>query len=182
MSSSGHEQHRRALRRISLEPNVVPPARTSASCAPHQMDELKGASTGSTTRSPARSSTGACRQPHRGPRPRQHHAVLADRYRCLGRPVVLGELRSRRCRDRGCPDSSGGLAPGRLHHVPRRDLADPAQLGRAVVHNRHLLQRGRQGRALRRLGGAGAVRDRDPGGVQVTTLIQREVDAAAAAR
>ena len=33
------------------------------------MDELKGASTGSTTRSPARSSTGACRQPHRGPRP-----------------------------------------------------------------------------------------------------------------
>ena len=68
---------------------------------------------------------------------------------------------------RGRPGSSAGLAPGRLHHVPRRDLPGPAQLGRAGLPQPHLLQRGRQGRPLRRLGGARAVRDRDPGGVQV---------------
>ncbi len=32
----------------------------------------------------------ARRQPHPGQHPRQHHAVLADRHRRLGRPVVLG--------------------------------------------------------------------------------------------
>ena len=36
-----------------------------------------------------------------------------------------------------------------------------------VIPHPHLLQRGRQGRPLRRLGAARAVRDRDPGGVQV---------------
>ena len=60
----------------------------------------------------------------------------------------------------------GGQAPGRLHHVPRRDLPGPAQLGREVLPQPHLLQRGRQGRPLRRLGRARAVRDRDPGRVQ----------------
>ena len=55
------------------------------------------------------------------------------------------------------PGSSGGLAPGRLHHLPRRDLADSAQLGRELLPQRQLLQRGRQGRALRRLGRAGAL-------------------------
>ena len=29
-----------------------------------------------------------------------------------------------------------GLAPGRLHHLPRRDLADPAQLGRELLPQR----------------------------------------------
>ena len=29
-------------------------------------------------------------QPHPGPHPRQHHAVLADRHRSVGGPVVLG--------------------------------------------------------------------------------------------
>ena len=69
-------------------------------------------------------------QPDPGQRSRQHHALLADRHRCIGRPVVLGELRSRRCRGRrrACP--SDGLGPGWFHHVPRRDLAEPAQLGR----------------------------------------------------
>src|SRR5207245_2654834 len=47
--------------------------------------------------------------------------------------------------------------PGRLHDVPRRDLADSAQLGRGELSEPHLLQRGRQGRPLRRLGGAGAL-------------------------
>ena len=57
--------------------------------------------------------------------------------------------------------------PVRLHDVPGRDLADAAQLGRGELPERHLLQRGRQGRPLRRLGGAGALRDRDAGRVQV---------------
>ena len=45
-------------------------------------------------------------QPHPRPRPGQHHAVLADRHRRLGRPVVLGGLRSRRARRRGRPDAA----------------------------------------------------------------------------
>jgi pimeloyl-ACP methyl ester carboxylesterase len=102
--------------------------------------------------------------------PRQHHCVLADRHRDLGGPVVLGERTSPGSRG-GCrAGSSRGLAPGRLHHVPRRDLPGPAQLGREVVPQPHLLQRGRQGRPLRRLGRARAVRGRDPGGVQPAAL------------
>ena len=50
-----------------------------------------------------------------------------------------------------------GLDSGRLHDVPRGDLADPAQLGREGIPQRHLLQRGGQGRSLRRLGGTGAL-------------------------
>ena len=60
----------------------------------------------------------------------------------------------------------------RLHDVPGRDLADAAQLGRRELPERHLLQRGRQGRPLRRLGGAGALLDRGPRGVQVAPLIR----------
>ena len=41
----------------------------------------------------------------------------------------------------GRTGSSGGLGPGRLHHVPRRDLAGPAQLGGEVLPHPHLLQR-----------------------------------------
>ena len=36
----------------------------------------------------------ARRESHPGPHPRQHHAVLADRHRCLRGPVVLGGLRA----------------------------------------------------------------------------------------
>jgi len=79
-----------------------------------------------TTRSPAPSSTGTFRSSHPGPGRRQHHAVLADGHR-PGRPVVPeeGTLRSP-CRQ---PGSSAGPAPGRLHHVPRRDLPGPARQG-----------------------------------------------------
>ena len=108
-------------------------------------------------------------RPHPGPHPRQHHAVLADRHRGLGGPVVLGERTKPRPLARR-PGSSGGLAPGRLHHVPRRDLPGPAQLGREGLPHPHLLPRGRQGRPLRRLGRARAVRDRDPGGVPPAAL------------
>ena len=39
----------------------------------------------------------------------------------------------------------------------RRDLRGPAQLGRELLPQRHLLQQGRQGRPLRRLGRAKAL-------------------------
>ena len=76
---------------------------------------------------------GARGQSHPGTHRRQHHDVLADGHRRLGGAVVLGG-RTSPSRS-GCvrPGSSGGLAPGRLHHVPRRDLRGSAQLGRAGV-------------------------------------------------
>ena len=64
----------------------------------------------------------------------------------------------------------------------RRDLADSAQLGRELVPQRRLLQRGRQGRPLRRVGGAGAVLTGDPGGLRVAPLTQREPRAPARVR
>ena len=75
----------------------------------------------------------AVRGSHPGSHPRQHHCVLADRHRGLGGPVVLGERTSPGSRGRGRAASSAGQAPGRLHHVPRRDLPGPAQLGREVA-------------------------------------------------
>jgi hypothetical protein len=59
------------------------------------------------------------------------------------------------------PDGAGQGAD-RLHRVPRRDLPGPAQLGRAGLPRPQLLQRGRPGRPLRRLGRARAVRRRGP--------------------
>ena len=44
-------------------------------------------------------------------------------------PVVLGGLRAGRA-GRGPPAAAAAVDPGRLHDVPRRDLADSAQLGR----------------------------------------------------
>ena len=64
-------------------------------------------------------------QSHPGPHRRQHHAVLADRHRRLGGPVVLGGTDEPWLKQRVRPGSSGGLGSGRLHHVPRRDLAAP---------------------------------------------------------
>ena len=70
----------------------------------------------------------------------------------------------------GAPAPAAAGDPVRLHDVPGRDLADSAQLGGGELPERHLLPRGRQGRPLRRLGGARALRDRDPRGVQVAPL------------
>ena len=56
--------------------------------------------------------------------------------------------------------SAAAADPGWLHDLPRRDLADSPQLGRAGVPEPHLLQRGRQGRPLRRLGRAAALQRR----------------------
>ena len=93
-------------------------------------------------------------QPHPGEHRRQHHAVLADRHRSVGGPVVLGGRTSAGRSACERPASSGGHRAGRLHHVPRRDLGFAAQLGRGGLPRPRLLQRGRQGRPLRRLGGA----------------------------
>ena len=69
-------------------------------------------------------------QPYPGQDRRQHHALLADRHRGLGRPGVLGDRAGPGSRRR--PGAAGRLGPGRLHHVPRRDLPRPAQLGRGA--------------------------------------------------
>ena len=60
---------------------------------------------------------------------RQHHAVLADGHRRLGGPVVLGGRTSPGRSACGRPGSSAGLGSGRLHDVPRRDLARPRAAG-----------------------------------------------------
>ena len=108
-------------------------------------------------------------QPHARPHPRQHHAVLADRHRRLRGTVVLGGLRPRRPGGEPAAPAADG-DPVRLHDVPGRDLADAAQLGRGELPERHLLQRGRQGRPLRRVGRAGDLLIGAARGVQVTPL------------
>ena len=65
----------------------------------------------------------------------------------------------------------GRVHPGCRNRLPRRAVSGAAQLGRAGLPQPHLLQRGRQGRPLRRLGGAGALQRRGPSGVPVTALI-----------
>ena len=57
--------------------------------------------------------------------------------------------------------------PGEIFRAPR------SWVEKSLPHP-HLLQRGRPGRPLRRLGRARAVRDRDPGGVQAAALAQAE--------
>ena len=60
--------------------------------------------------------------------------------------------------------------PVRVHDVPRRDLEDAAELGRSELPERRLLQRGRERRPLRRLGGAPALLGGDPRRFQLTAL------------
>ena len=74
-------------------------------------------------------------QPHARPDPRQHHGVLAHRHGRLGGSLVLGERTGAGHGAGGRAGNSGGQDPGRLHHVPRRDLADPAQLGRGRLRD-----------------------------------------------
>ena len=60
--------------------------------------------------------------------------------------------------------------PGRLQRLPRRDLPGTAQLGPERLPDPHVLQPARQGRALRRLGGAQLFAERASRGVPVTPL------------
>src|SRR5213078_3411449 len=71
--------------------------------------------------------------------------------------------------------SAAGRGPGRLHELPRRGLPCPAQLGRGGFPRRRLLQRARQGRALRRLGRARALLDRGAGRVPLAAIAKEEV-------
>ena len=104
-------------------------------------------------------------QPHPRPHPRQHHAVLADGHRGLGGPVVLGERTRQAARAAGQAPPAVSLPvgfttfPGEIFRAPRSWVEQ-------AYPNAHLLQRGRQGRPLRRLGGARAVRHGDPRRVQ----------------
>ena len=58
--------------------------------------------------------------PDPGQDPRQPHAVLADQHRDPGRADVLGGRAKHRRGGRAA--ATAGLASGRLHGVPRRDL------------------------------------------------------------
>ena len=85
-----------------------------------------------------------------------------------------GRALGRSARER--PASPAGLSSGRLHDVPRRDLGYTAQLGRGRLPRPRLLQRGRQGRPLRRVGRTRPVRDRTSGSVPhaaITTVVSR---------
>ena len=93
----------------------------------------------------------------------------------VGGPVVLGGRTSAGRSACERPGSSAGHGAGRLHDVPRRDLGFPAQLGRGGLPRPRLLQRGRQGRPLRRLGGAGALLRRDPRRLQVAANERRRL-------
>jgi pimeloyl-ACP methyl ester carboxylesterase len=73
-------------------------------------------------------------------------------HRRLGRPVVLGAWTVPGRGPGVRPGPSAGQGSGRLHDVPRRGLRCPAQLGRGGPPRPRLLQRGREGRPLRRLG------------------------------
>ena len=80
--------------------------------------------------------------------------VLADQHRDVVVAVVLGGRAGRR---RPVQRLRHPDRPGRGHGVPGRDLPRAAELGREGLRQPHLLERGRQGRPLRRLGAAAAV-------------------------
>ena len=81
----------------------------------------------------------AVRESDSRPRPRQRHDVLADRHRGVGCAVVLGGLRTGRTRRAEPGAAATGPSPRRVLHIPRRDLADTAQLGREVLSHPQLL-------------------------------------------
>jgi pimeloyl-ACP methyl ester carboxylesterase len=99
---------------------------------------------------------------------RRHFPLLGDQHRDVVVAVVLGRRPGRRRPVRRVrhPDR-----PGRGHGVPGRDLPGAAELGRAGLRQPHLLERGRQGRPLRRLGAAAALHRGGPRRVQGAALI-----------
>ena len=100
----------------------------------------------------------------------QHHTVLADEYRGVGRPVVLGE---RRARQRYCccrAEDRRNRASCRNHSVSRRCLSSTGVMGPARLSQLDLLPRGRQRRSLRRVGAARAFQRRVAGRVQAASI------------
>src|SRR5262249_29135153 len=86
--------------------------------------------------------------------------------------VVLGERTGAGCRRSGGPDSSGDQGPGHIHHVPGRDLPGTADVGGAQLPDAQVLQQGRPGRALCRLGGAAVGHRRGPGRFQGSAMTE----------
>src|SRR3954466_2762158 len=96
-------------------------------------------------------------------RPRQHHPLLADEHGDLLGTSLLGK-QARLLR----PEGRGH--PGSRERLPRRALSGAAELGRGGLSQADPLQQTRQGRALRRLGAAAAVRGRGPHGPSIAAL------------
>ena len=75
-------------------------------------------------------------QSHPGPHPRQHHAVLADRHRRLGGPVVLGGRTSPGRKPRVRPGAAGGRrSRSASPRSPARSGGPRAAGSRAVYPN-----------------------------------------------
>ena len=142
--------------------------RSATRCWTHPSRWRRGCSTTTptpTTRSPRAFVDGQpVGQPHPRPHPRQHHAVLADRHGRLGGPVVLGGLRAGRAGGR--PGSAAGRRSRSASRRSRARSGGRRAAGSRRLPERRLLQRGRQGRPLRRLGGARALRAGDARRVQ----------------
>ena len=88
----------------------------------------------------------------------------------LGGQKLLGGLTGAGRIARQWPASAAGQRAGRLHDVPRRDLGIAPQLGRGGLPGTRLLQRGREGRPLRRLGGAADLLGRAASGIPLRSL------------
>src|SRR6185295_6311388 len=100
---------------------------------------------------------------------RRHHAVLVDEQRNLGGAAVLGERRARQRSQRGCAEDRRDRAAGRYHGISGRRLPSAGNVSAARLSQVGLLQRGRQGRPLRRLGAAPDLRDRAARCVQIAS-------------
>ena len=96
--------------------------------------------------------------------PGQHHPVLGDEHRCLGVASLLG-IQGRLL------GRQGRQHPGRGERVSRRAISSAAELDRASVSEAHLLQRARQGRPLRGVGTAAALRLRGARRLQVVAQV-----------
>ena len=112
----------------------------------------------------------AARRPDAGRRSRQRHALLADEHGGLFGAPLLGHQPD--LDGSGFFDVRGVQIPVAVSAFPDEIYAAPQELGRAGVSQAHPLQPARQGRALRRLGAAGAVHRRDARELPVASLIQ----------
>ena len=71
----------------------------------------------------------ADRGPHPRPRPRQHHALLADQHVDVGGAALLGELPEHRGRPRVRGEAAGYQGADRVHRRSRRSSSRPRAAG-----------------------------------------------------
>ncbi len=102
---------------------------------------------------------------------RRRHALLADEHRDLVSAALLGVRRTQRRAFSAAEKTSRDLAPGRHHGLSGGDLSRAGDMGPARLSQPDLLPRGRQRRALRRVGAAGALQRGAASRVQVAPLI-----------